>query len=101
MLVMILERVPTSLRGALSRWLIEPKAGIFFGNPSARVRDELWNLAAAKRGDGSVLQIWSDRNPQGFTYRSIGESDRALLDFEGIALVHTRPHAARPAAAPE
>ncbi|HUX86368.1 MAG TPA: type I-E CRISPR-associated endoribonuclease Cas2e [Chloroflexota bacterium] len=93
---MILEKVPTSLRGALSRWLIEPKAGIFFGNPSARVRDELWNLAAAKRGDGSVVQIWSDRNPQGFKYRSIGENDRALVDFEGIALVHTRSRRAAP-----
>ena len=91
MLVMILEKVPTSLRGALSRWLIEPKTGVFLGNPSARVRDELWKLAVAKRGDGRILQIWSERSPQGYQYRSVGDADRQLVDYEGIALVRTQP----------
>ncbi len=88
MLVMILEKVPTSLRGALSRWLLEPKTGIFLGNPSARVRDELWTRAVKKAKDsGSVMQIWTDDNPQGFSYRQHGENARTLVDFEGIALV--------------
>ncbi|MDP2945936.1 MAG: type I-E CRISPR-associated endoribonuclease Cas2, partial [bacterium] len=26
------------MKGALSRWLLEPKTGVFLGNPSARVR---------------------------------------------------------------
>ncbi len=43
MLVMILEKLPRSLRGALSRWLIEVRPGTFLGNPSQRVRDELWS----------------------------------------------------------
>ena len=41
MIVMILENVPTSLRGELSRWLLEPRAGVFVGHVSARVRDKL------------------------------------------------------------
>ena len=40
MVVLILERVPPGLKGDLSRWMIEPKAGIFLGRVSARVRDE-------------------------------------------------------------
>jgi len=76
------------LRGALSRWLLEPKTGIFLGNPSARVRDELWNKSVKKAGQiGTVLQIWTDQNPQGFSYRQLGNSERSIVDFEGIALV--------------
>jgi CRISPR-associated protein Cas2 len=29
---MILEKVPTSLRGELTRWMLEPKSGVFVGN---------------------------------------------------------------------
>ena len=94
MLVMILEKVPRSLRGALSRWLLEPKTGVFLGNPSARVRDELWERALkTMKGEGSALQIWSDRNPQGFSYRQVGISEREIVDFEGLQLVRiTRRH---------
>ena len=87
MLVMILEKLPRSLRGALSRWLIEPATGVFLGNPSQRVREELWKTATKKAGKGHVLQIWSTRGPQGFAYREHGDSMRKLEDFDGIALV--------------
>ena len=30
------------MEGALSRWLIEVRPGMFLGNPSQRIRDELW-----------------------------------------------------------
>ncbi len=92
MLVMILEKVPTSLRGALSRWLLEPKTGIFLGNPSARVRDELWNRAVNKaKNSGNVLQIWTDGNPQGFSYRQYGESGTKIhhLYLQSSALLGT------------
>ena len=89
---MILEKVPTSLRGALSHWLLEPKAGVFLGNPSARVRDELWNKALKKsRDSGNILQIWTDKNPQGFSYRQSGNPERKLVDFEGLSLVRIEP----------
>ena len=88
MLVMILEKVPRSLRGALSRWLLEPKTGVFLGNPSARVRDELWDRAVkTMKGNSAAIQIWSDRNPQGFSYRQVGISEREIVDFEGLQLV--------------
>ncbi|MEN8494720.1 type I-E CRISPR-associated endoribonuclease Cas2e [Dehalococcoides sp. THU3] len=85
---MILEKVPTSLRGALSRWLLEPKTGVFLGNPSARVRDELWDKAIKKtKASGVILQIWTDQNPQGFSSRQYGERERMFIDFEGLSLV--------------
>ena len=86
MLVMILERTPRSLRGELSRWLMEPRSGVFLGNVSARVRDELWALAVSKCKDGAVAQIWSDRSPQGYSCRMHGDGSRCFTDFDGITL---------------
>jgi len=52
------------------------------------VRDELWNRAIKKsKGGGAVLQIWTDQNSQGFSYRQHGESERKFVDFEGISLI--------------
>ena len=85
--MMILENTPASLKGELSRWLIEPKSGIFLGNPSARVRDRLWEKALGKCRDGAVLQVWSSRCPQGYLWRSSGNLSREMVDVEGIALV--------------
>jgi CRISPR-associated protein Cas2 len=79
------------LKGELSRWLIEPAAGIFLGNPSKRVRDELWKKAISKCKAGQVVQIWSARTPCGYEYRQHGNEDRWLHDFEGLPLVMRPP----------
>jgi len=72
----------------LSRWLLEPKIGTFLGNPSARVRDELWARAVKSiGGDGTVMQVWTSNNPQGFSYRQFGPREREFVDFEGLALI--------------
>ena len=93
MLVMILENVPASLKGALSRWLVEPETGVFLGNPSARIRDELWEMAVAKAKHGSVMQIWNAPTPQGYVYRCYNTKQRQLVDFEGLALVRVKARA--------
>jgi len=91
--VMILENTPASLKGELSRWLVEPKSGIFLGNPSARVRDKLWEKALSKCRTGGVLQIWSSRCAQGYLWRSFGKLSRQMVNVEGMALVRmqTKP----------
>jgi len=94
---MILEKASTSLKGELSRWLNEPKSGVFVGNVSARVRDELWALAVKKAKDGSVMQVWTDTAcPQGYRCRSHGKASRQIVDFEGIALMRSPPPKKRP-----
>ena len=87
MLVVLLEKVPTSLRGKLSRWLIEPKTGILLGNPSARVRDKLWEMIEAGVKSGGAIMIWSHPCPQGYQYRQLGNLSRCLEDYEGLALI--------------
>ncbi len=84
---MILEKVPTSLRGELTRWLIEPHTGVFVGHVSAMVRDRLWKKCCAKVKEGGIVQLWSTNNEQRFDLRSFGATKRAVVDFEGLQLI--------------
>ncbi|MDZ7296122.1 MAG: type I-E CRISPR-associated endoribonuclease Cas2e [candidate division KSB1 bacterium] len=89
MVVMILEKVPPAVRGELSRWLIEPKSGVFVGHVSARVRDKLWEKCIAAKGMGGVIQIWSTNTEQHFQMRMAGDTSRKVVDFEGLQLICT------------
>lgn len=88
MIVLILEKVPATLRGQLTRWLIEPRTGVFVGDLSAQVRDRLWELVREKVKKGGALLLYTYPNEQGFLARSLGETNRTLVDCEGLTLVH-------------
>jgi CRISPR-associated protein Cas2 len=88
MVVLILERVPASLRGELSRWMIEPRTGVFVGRVSSIVRDKLWQKAAGGAKGGAGILIYTSQTEQGFSARSFGDTTRALLDWEGLLLTH-------------
>ncbi len=87
MLVMILESVPRSLRGELSRWMIQPRTGVYVGKVSSLVRDRLWEKCLDSVKEGSVIQIWSADNEQGFEIRAHGLSGKEVIDMEGITLI--------------
>lgn len=87
MIVLILERVPTGLRGELTRWLLEPKAGVFVGRVSAMVRDKLWSKACSESQGGGCLMIHSSNCEQGYRIQSWGDTARVIEDFEGLSLV--------------
>lgn len=87
MTLMILERVTPSLRGELTRWLLEVQAGVFIGRVSAAVRQLLWEKVCASRKDGSALIAYQTNNEQGFAMEMAGERSRNVRDFEGLSLV--------------
>jgi len=87
MVVLILERVPPGLRGELTRWFLEPKAGIFVGRVSAMVRDRLWEKACGQAKEGGCVMIHQSNREQGFTIRTNGKSSRLVEDFEGLSLI--------------
>jgi CRISPR-associated protein Cas2 len=89
MVILILERVTTSLRGELTRWLIQPKTGVFVGHLSARVRDLLWDRVVDGLRDGAALMIQSNNTEQGFSVVSAGDTSRIMADFEGLTLPKT------------
>ncbi len=87
MVVMMLETVPVSLRGELTRWLIEPHPGVFVGHVSALVRDRLWDKCCQRAKGGGVLQVWSTNNEQRLAMRTFGVTRREVVDFDGLQLI--------------
>lgn len=87
MVILILERVPVGLRGELSRWMLEPKAGVFVGSLSAIVRDLLWDKACKDSKDGGCVMIHDSNREQGFAIRTHGKTSRSVEDFDGLLLV--------------
>jgi len=86
-IVMVLESVPVSLRGELTRWLVEPHPGVFVGHVNATVRDRLWDKCRKRKRAGGVLQIWSTNTEQRFQARTAGTTKRDIVEFEGLQLV--------------
>jgi len=87
MVVMILEKVPTSLRGELTRWLIEPHTGVFVGHVNAMVRDRLWKKCCESKRSGGVVQIWSTNTEQRFEMHIAGTTKRDVVNFDGLQLI--------------
>jgi len=90
MVVITLEKVSRSLRGELTRWLVEIDTGVFVGRVSARVRDLLWEKVVDKSGDGRCTMAWNAANEQGFKIRIHGHDDRRVVVIDSIELVAVR-----------
>ena len=82
-----MENAPIGLRGELTRWLLEIKAGVFVGNISASVRDKLWEKVLGKEDDTSALMLFSAKNEQGFDIKMSGEPHRSVIDIDGLKLI--------------
>lgn len=87
MVVLIVESAPPNLRGELTKWMLEPKAGVYVGTVSAAVRDLLWKKACAQVRRGGCTMIYSAANEQGFAMRTFGDTTRKVVNREGLYLV--------------
>ena len=87
MVVMILENVPPSLRGELTRWLIEPHPGVFVGHVSAMVRERLWRKSQGKANGGGGILLWNSNTEQRFRIDAFGLTQREIVDYDGLKLV--------------
>jgi CRISPR-associated protein Cas2 len=84
--VIILEKVPASVRGELTRWMLELRTGVFVGDVSAMVRELLWKTICSKVRGGAIL-VHSAANEQGFAMRFFGDTSRQVEDFDGLKLI--------------
>lgn len=87
MIVVILEKVSVSLKGELTKWMLEPRSGIFVGSLSGMVREHLWEKLTKESKNGSCVMIFSDNSEQGFSIRSSGVASRQIVDFDGLLLI--------------
>ena len=91
MVVLVLDRVKPGLRGEITRWMLEPKAGVFVGRLSAMVRDRLWDKICQEADlDAGCVMVYASNNEQGFRIRTYGRPTRPIEDFEGLLLVRKR-----------
>lgn len=87
MMVIVVEHAPPRLRGRLSLWLAEIRAGVYVGVFSARVRERIWAEVVALLGDGSAAIAWSAPTDSGFEFETAGPNRRVAVDFDGLTLV--------------
>lgn len=87
MVVILMEKVSASLRGEITRWLLEPRPGVFVGNVSALVREKLWEMICQKLKGGAATLLHSAATEQGYKIRTFGDTARKIKDFDGLQLV--------------
>ena len=84
MMVIVTENAPPRLRGRLSLWLLEVRAGVYIGNYTRRTRERIWGEVCAMIGDGNAVIAWTAIMRQGSTLRPwarIGGSRPILTGF--------------------
>ena len=93
MIVIRLENAPISLRGDLTKCLLEIDSGVFVGKVSSRVRDHLWERIEKNVKNGRATMVFSTNNEQGLDFRTHGNVWEPI-DYDGIKLI-LRPSPAR------
>ncbi len=91
MMVIVVENVPPRLRGRLSLWLAEIRAGVYVGNFSVRTRDRIWGEVREMIGDGSAAMAWTAATDSGFSFETLGVNRREEVDLDGLTLVRFLP----------
>lgn len=93
MIVLTLTDCPPSLRGDLTKWLLEINTGVYVGRVSARVRDELWTRVTEHAKTGKATLVYPAKNEQRMNFR-VHNTVWEPINFDGITLI-LRPSPAR------
>ncbi|MBK8909828.1 MAG: type I-E CRISPR-associated endoribonuclease Cas2 [Chlorobi bacterium] len=92
MTIYSLERSPQKLRGMLSRYCLEVRAGLFVGRLDSRMRELLWEKVEQLANEKtSAVMIWRASNEQGYEFRTLGHDRRIPVLVDGIWLVQQQP----------
>ena len=91
MMVIAVNNAPPRLRGRLSVWLLEVRAGVYIGNYSRKTREMIWGQVCGDIEDGDGVLIWSAPNESGFEFQTCGVNRRDPYDKEGMKLVKFLP----------
>jgi CRISPR-associated protein Cas2 len=91
MMVIVVENAPPRLRGRLSLWLAEVRAGVYVGVYGRRVRERIWDEVKIMIEDGNAVIAWSAPTDSGFRFECVGANRREPVDFDGLTLVRFKP----------
>ena len=90
-MVIVTEAIPERLRGYLSRWLLEVRAGVFIGEYSVKVREMLTKTIRENIESGNVVVAWTTNNESGFDFDTVGMNRRIPTELDGMKLVAFLP----------
>ncbi|MCK7642061.1 type I-E CRISPR-associated endoribonuclease Cas2e [Corynebacterium sp. CCM 8835] len=99
MITIILSNCPPSLRGFLTRWLIEVSTGVYVGKVNSRLREKIWEIVLEEVGNGRAIMTYPDHSKeQGFSIL-MHNHEWSTADIDGLDLI-LRPTAKNNARAP-
>lgn len=87
MVVIVVENVPSRLRGRLAVWLLEIRAGVYIGKLSRRIREMIWSTVEQGLGEGNAIMAWSTNTESGYDFLTLGANRRIPTELDGIKLV--------------
>ena len=93
MIVITLTDCPPALRGDLTKWLQEINTGVYVGQVSARVRDQLWKRVTENAKSGRATMVFSAQNEQRLDFR-VHNTLWEPIEFDGLKLM-LRPSPSR------
>ncbi len=88
-LVIVTENASLKLRGELTKWVLEVKAGVFVGKTSATVREKLWEKVKHDTATKGALLVYSMDTEQGYQIEIYGDPRRTVIDLDGVKLIKT------------
>lgn len=86
MVVITLTACPPKVKGDLSKWMLEISPGVYVGNISQRVRENLWIRICENLKTGRACMVYSAHNEQRLAFQTCG-STWEPMDFDGITLI--------------
>ena len=86
MVTIVISSCPPSLRGDLTKWLLEVDTGVYVGRVTARVKEMLWERIVRSSEGGRAIIISTVRNEQHFEVE-VHNSSLKPVDFDGITLM--------------
>lgn len=86
-MMFITEKVPNSLRGELTKWMLQLKPGVFLGTLSTLVGEKLWIKIKKKIGEGRAVWVKATNNEQRFELSTCGKVKWKVSNFDGLQLI--------------
>lgn len=91
MMVIAVNNAPPRLRGRLSIWLLEVRAGVYVGKYSKKTREMIWGQVTGEIDGGDAVMVWTAPTESGFEFLTCGTNRREPFDKEGMKLVKFLP----------
>lgn len=87
MTVIVANDAPPAIRGLLKRWFVEPKPNVFVGSVNQKTREKTLEYILRNASRLGLLVISSERNSQGFSIVTYGDTDRRVERIGGHYLI--------------